>query len=61
MARLIVKVKDYRVVKTENKMNQYTVKQRYFSMVDCGWHERTVVKYSDLKSCMYYLAEAVTD
>lgn len=61
MARLVVKVKDFRVVKTDSKMNPYTVKQRYFSMVDCGWHERTVVKYSDLKSCMYYLAEAVTD
>lgn len=61
MERLVVKVKDYRVVKTENKMNQYTVKQRYFSLVDCGWHERTVAKYADLKSCMYYLAEAVTD
>lgn len=61
MARLIVKVKDYRVVKTDSKMNPYTVKQRYFSMVDCGWHERTVAKYADLKSCMYYLAEAVTD
>lgn len=61
MERFVVKVKDYRVVKTENKMNQYTVKQRYFSIVDCGWHERTVVKFADLKSCMYYLAEVVTD
>ena len=61
MERLVVKVKDYRVVKTENKMNPYTVKQRYFSIVDYGWHERTVVKFADLKSCMYYLAEVVTD
>lgn len=61
MTRLVVKVMDYRVVKTENKMNPYTVKQRYFSIADCGWHERTVVKFADLKSCMYYLAEVVTD
>ena len=55
---LVAKVRNYRVYSTNNKGQfSFTVKRKFFSMVDCGWHEETIAKYDDLRSCLLYIAD----
>ena len=43
-----VVVRDY-----NKKVNAYTVKQKWY---DLGWHEKTMVHYDDMKSCLHFIA-----
>ena len=56
---LVAKVQEYRVYSTNDRINPYIVKVKFFSMKDCGWHEKTVVKYADMKSCLLYIADNI--
>lgn len=58
---LVAKVREYRVYSTNDRLNPYTVKVKFFSMKDCGLHEKTVVKYADLKSCLLYIADNIKE
>lgn len=58
---LVAKVQEYRVYSTNYRLNPYTVKHKYFSMKDCRWHEETLVKYADLKSCLLYIADNIKE
>lgn len=57
----VAKIRNYIVYMTTDKVNPYTVKHRYFSTIDWGWHTKTEIKYADLKSCLLYIADKVNE
>lgn len=42
------------VIKADGQHIPYRVIRKWW---DSGWHQKTLVKYSDLNSCLWYIAE----
>lgn len=48
----------YMIIKTESSINPYIVKAKWF----CGgWHTKTVAKYADMGSALYFITDEVTN
>lgn len=56
VAEVNSKGQHYEVIRIDRYANPYAVRMKWW---ESGWHYKTVAKFSDLHSCLYYLLEVV--
>lgn len=62
--KLVANGKKFSIVyRPDSKTNPYTVYRHTWGLRECGYgmseHKRIEVKYADLRSCLFYLANSI--